>query len=321
MKVLVTGVNGFIGQYLSRILCEKGYSVKGTVRSHRRILSVLNTIDISIVDDIGTKTDWHKILIDIDVIVHLAARVHIMKEISNNPLMEYRQVNTLGTKHLAMQASNAGVKRMIYISTIKVNGERTNNKPFTEKDQPIPEDFYAISKLDAEKYLCNIAEKTNLEVVILRPPLVYGAGVKGNFYNLLKLIKKGIPLPLSNINNIRSLIYIENLIDAIITCIQHPSATNKIFLVSDYENLSTSEIIKLLSMAFNKSNRLFHVPAKLLYIAGIITGQSNTIKRLTDSLSIDSSKIRNELGWIPPFTVNQGFKDTVEWFNLNEYNL
>ncbi|MBF0553708.1 MAG: SDR family oxidoreductase [Nitrospirae bacterium] len=321
MKILVTGVTGFIGRYLSKTLCEKGYVVVGTVRSQRINLSLPDRMDISIVDDIGPTTDWRNILTGVDVIVHLAARVHIMKETSDNPLMRYRHINTLGTEHLAIQAAILGVKRMIYLSTIKVNGERTINKPFTEKDHPFPKEFYAISKWEAEQSLRHIAEKTNLEIVIIRPPLVYGPGVKGNFYNILKLVKKGIPLPLANINNSRSLIYAGNLIDAIILCIQHPSAKNKTFLVCDGEDISTSEIIKRLSIFFSNSARLFFLPSTLLHIAGVITGKSNAVDRLTDSLVIDSSKIRNELGWIPPFTLSQGFKDTVEWFRLNEYRI
>ncbi len=319
MKVLITGANGFIGRYLSKTLHEIGYIVKGTVRSQQKDLFLPDTTKICMVGDISSTTDWHNILRGIDVIVHLAARVHIMKETSNNPLTEYRQVNTLATERLAIQAVDSGVKRIVYLSTIKVNGEKTSDKSFTEIDRPYPEDNYALSKWEAEQCLSHIAETTNLEVVIIRPPLVYGPGVKGNFYNLLKLLKNGIPLPFANIKNIRSLIYIGNLSDAIIKCIQHPLAANKTFLISDGEDLSTPDIIKQLSMALGKTARLVPFPTNLLHIAGAVSGKMHIIKRLTDSLAIDSSKIRNDLTWTAPFTVSQGFKNTADWFKLNEH--
>ncbi|MBF0344357.1 MAG: SDR family oxidoreductase [Nitrospirae bacterium] len=315
-KVLVTGVNGFIGRYLAKSLSEKGYVVRGTMRPQKEMPSLPGLTEIHMVDNIGQTTDWRNTLMDIDVIVHLAARVHVMKETSNNPLMEYRQVNTLGTEQLARQAAASGVKRIVYLSTIKVNGEKTTNKPFAETDQPLPQDDYAISKWEAEQSLLRISQTTNLEVVIIRPPLVYGAGVKGNFYSMLKILQKGTILPLASIKNLRSLIYIGNLSDAITKCIQHPSAANKVFLISDGNDLSTPDIIGQLSVALCKTVHVVPCPISLLRIAGILSGKSHVINRLTDSLAIDSSKIRSDLEWTAPFTVTQGFKNTAEWFKL-----
>ncbi|KJU85252.1 nucleoside-diphosphate-sugar epimerase [Candidatus Magnetobacterium bavaricum] len=315
MIALVTGINGFIGNNLSKVLLSKGYIVKGTVRSIVKSTSMPN-LDIYSINSIGPTTIWQKALKGVDIVIHLAAKVHVTNDTSDK---NYIHINTLGTERLAIQAAKAGVKRMIFLSTIKVNGEITSNKPFTEEDHPLPKDYYALSKLKAEQSLLHIAKTTELEVVIIRSPLVYGAGVKGNFYRLLKLIQMGIPLPLRNINNKRSLIYIGNLIDVIITCLQHPSAVNNTFLVSDGEDLSTPVLIRQIAMIWNKSAKLFPLPSALLYLAGAITGKLKEIRRLTESLLIDSSKIRDKLDWTPPFTVEQGLRDTAEWFRLNEH--
>lgn len=318
MSILVTGINGFVGSYLSMVLSDNGYSVKGTVRSHEKAASLPSTQKISLINNIGPETDWREALKGIDVIIHLAARVHIMRETSDNPLQDFRHVNAEGTRHLAQQAAEAGVKRVIFLSTIKVNGEKTITKPFTESDAPAPDDQYSISKWEAEQSLSGIANKSGLEFVIIRPPLVYGAGVKGNFQNLMKLTRKGIPLPLAGIDNKRSLVYMGNLVDAILKCIEHPSAANKTFLISDGEDLSTSELIRKLASTFDKPARLFYFPSAMLRLAGAIVNRKNMVSRLTNSLTVDSSKIRGELDWTPPFTVNQGLKETVEWFKNNE---
>ncbi|MBF0466478.1 MAG: SDR family oxidoreductase [Nitrospirae bacterium] len=321
MNVLITGANGFIGRHLSKILFESEHVVKGTVRSRENLVFLPEKMDVSVVDNIGPETDWRDVVKGIDVIVHLAARVHIMYETSDSPLQQFSNVNTAGTQRLALQAADAGVRRIIYLSTIKVNGEKTGDKPFTENDKPAPGDPYSISKWEAEQSLSRLAQKSGLEFVIVRPPLVYGAGVKGNFYNLIRLINKGLPLPLASIENKRSLIYLGNLADAVMKCIDHPYAANKTFLVSDGEDLSTPDLIRKLSAALGKPNRLFPFPPALLRIGGTIVKRLNTVQRLTDSLTIDSAKIVNELGWTPPFTVNQGLKETAEWFKNSRLNL
>ncbi|KJU82150.1 UDP-glucose 4-epimerase [Candidatus Magnetobacterium bavaricum] len=315
MVVLITGINGFIGRHLSRILIERDYVVQGTMRSHVELISDVSKIHIT--EDIGPTVNWKPILKNIDVIIHLAAHVHVMKQTSNNTA--YRHVNTLGTEHLARAAAAAGVKRMIYLSTIKVNGEETIHTPFVEDSPTSAEDPYALSKLEAERSLFQIASQTGLEVVILRPPLVYGAYVKGNFYKLLKLLHTGLVLPVASTKNKRSLVYVGNLVDAIINCIMHSTAANKIYLISDCEDLSTPELAIRLSAALGKPARVIAVPTALLHLLGTVTGRLNTIKRLINSLTVDCSKIRSELDWTPPFTVNQGLKDTADWF-INDHN-
>ncbi|WP_420265610.1 UDP-glucose 4-epimerase family protein [Candidatus Magnetominusculus dajiuhuensis] len=321
MNILVTGANGFVGRHLSKTLLERGYAVKGTVRSREKIISMPDAMDISIVGDISPTTDWRDVLKGIDVIVHLAARVHVMTETSDNPLQAFRHVNTVGTERLAMQAGAAGVKRIVYLSTIKVNGEKTIDKPFTENDSPAPDDPYSVSKWEAEQSIRRIAEQTGLEYAIIRPTLVYGTGVKGNFLMLMKLINKGVPLPLSGIRNKRSLIYLGNLTDAIMKCISHPSAANKTFLVSDGEDLSTPELIRRMANAFGRPARLFYFPPAFLRLGGAIARRTNAVRRLADSLTVDSSKIRNELDWSPPFTLNQGLNSTIDWFKNSESGL
>ncbi|MEW6117620.1 MAG: SDR family oxidoreductase [Nitrospirota bacterium] len=312
MKILITGANGFVGRALCKVLFDAGLSVRGAVRKRENASSFHD--DLISIGDIGRDTKWEEALQGIDTVVHLAARVHVMKDASLDSLGEYRRVNAEGTYRLARKAAESGVRRLVYVSTIKVNGEQTNNIPFTESDEPNPQDAYAISKLEAEQSLREIAQKTGLEVVVLRPPLVYGPGVSANFFKLLELIDAGIPLPLGRVRNSRSLIYIGNLVDAIVRCVQHPSAANKVFLVSDGEDLSTPELIRRLASALNKPAHLVPFPSSLLRLAGAITGRSDEIKRLADSLRIDNSKIRTELNWTPPFTVDEGLKHTAEWF-------
>lgn len=316
MKILVTGANGFVGTVLCRELSEKVYNVKGAFRSIENFSKYSDYIECIAVGEVGPDTDWTDALDGVNSIIHLASRVHVMQDTSVNPLDEYRRINTKGTKRLAAMAAKSGVRKIIYLSTIKVNGEG-GALSYTELDTPAPEDPYGISKWEAEQALQKIAAETGLEVVIIRPPLVYGPGVKANFLSMLEFVKRGIPLPLASINNRRSLIYLGNLVDAIITCITHPKAVGQTYLVSDGNDVSTPELIRRVAADMGKPARLFPLPPVLIKFAGRLTGNSEAVDRLIGSLIVDSSKIRNELGWSPPYTMTDGLKETVEWFKKN----
>ena len=263
-SILVTGANGFIGTALTHKLCEKGYDVRGIVRSKERTLNRNSRLEIFAVGEINSDTNWGDALKGIDVVIHLASRAHKLIDASVNLLAEYRIVNADGTQRLAEMSAGAGARRLIFISTVKVNGEKTGKHQFTERDTPSPHDDYSTSKWEAEQALHNISDATGLEIVILRLPLVYGQGVKANFLRLLDMVNKNIPLPLSMVNNKRSMIYIGNLVDAIIRCIEHPDAVNKTFLVSDGQDVSTPELIRMIAGAMGKKAKLFPCPLSLL---------------------------------------------------------
>ena len=310
--VLITGANGFIGSVLcSRLVAEK-WNVSGTVRSAENYSSVQGVKSV-IIGDIDTATDWNAALQGIDTVVHLAARVHVMKDSSAEPLQAYREVNVYGTERLALQAADAGVNRFIYLSTVKVNGEE-NRKAYTESDRPSPMDSYGISKMEAELKLRKIAAETGMAVVILRPPLVYGPGVKANFLKLLQTVDRRMPLPFAGLQNQRSLIYVDNLVDAIVSCVLHPNAPGQTFLVSDGKDVSTPELIRMIAAALQKQPRLFRFPPLALYIAGRLTGKGPAVDRLIGSLSVNTGKIKNELGWTAPFTLEEGLQNTAFWY-------
>ncbi|MEP1744176.1 MAG: SDR family oxidoreductase [Kangiellaceae bacterium] len=266
--------------------------------------------------DFASNCNLYDALRYVDVVIHCAARVHLMVETSTEPLIAYRRVNTEGTINFAKQAAVAGVKRFIFISTIKVNGEETSlDTPFTAADRRLPQDPYGVSKSEAEQQLLNLSSKTGMEVVIIRPPLIYGPGVQANFASLMNLISRDIPLPFACFNmNKRSMVSIYNLVDLIFKCIDHPKATNEVFLVSDDEDLSTIEIIKRLCKACGKNAFMLPVPVGLFQFAGLVTGKSREVKRLTNSLHVDISKTKELLGWIPPMSVDEGFKRTADAF-------
>ncbi len=309
MKILVTGANGFVGEVLCRKLVERGFEAKGAVRSAH--IPLAPGVEKIVAGSIDSSTDWSSALKGIDCVIHLAARVHVMKEESPDPLAEFRRVNAEGTRRLALAAAERGVKRLVYVSSIKVNGEATKGEPCSEQVAPNPQDPYALSKWEAEQSLLEISRETGLEIVILRPPLVYGPGVGGNFIRMLEWIKKGIPLPLGSVKNRRSMIHVENLADALILCSTHPDAKNETFLVSDSECISTPDLIRMLSEKMGREARIFPFPVPLLHVLGRLTGKSAEIERLTGSLEIDSSKIRQKLGWKPPHSILDGLKDTV----------
>lgn len=307
MKALVTGATGFIGNALCKHLAAHGHEI---IRAVRRDATLSGDILFSQIDG---ATDWAEALRGCDVVVHLVARVHVMNDLVPDPEALYRSTNTEATLNLARQAADAGVKRFVFISTVKVNGEG-RDAPYRETDVPAPEDAYALSKWEAEQGLQRIAADSGLEVVILRPPLVYGPGVKANFQRLLRMVELGWPLPLGAIQNRRSFLYLGNFLDAIRLCIEHPAAAGQTFLLDDGQALSTPELIRALSHALDRPARLLAVPVKVLELAGALLGKRATVARLTGSLYVDSSAIRSHLGWTPPYTVQQGLAATVaEW--------
>ena len=303
-RFLVTGANGFVGLSLCVELMRRGVQVSAATRARDQLPSGIDPVSVGAID---AQTNWSDALNGIDVVVHLAARVHVMHEDAVDPLEEFRRVNVAGTENLARSAAASGVRRFVYVSSIKVNGEATSGEEaFTELSAPFPQDQYGISKWEAEQALHRVAADTGMEVVIVRPPLVYGAGVKGNFAQMLKVLVRGIPLPLASVNNRRSLLYVGNLADALILCATHPGAANQTYLVSDGEDISTPDLLRKLGVAMGHPARLFSCPPALLMFAGKLLGKSDQVDRLLGSLQIDSSKIRRELGWQAPFSLQEG---------------
>lgn len=311
-RVLVTGANGFVGSALCKVLQDSAISVKSAVRNESAVK--LHDADYITVGVINGSTDWASALAGIDCVVHLAARVHVMNETTPNPLEEFRLVNTLGTEKLARDAVAAGVKRLVYLSTVKVNGEETTDTPFTEHVAQAPADPYGLSKWEAEQSLRKISAETGLEVVIIRPPLVYGVGVKGNFQALLKAVSRGVPFPLGSVENRRSLVSLGNLVSLIRECIVNSKAAGETFLVSDGQDLSTAELIAVIANAMGKSARLMPVPVAWLNFAASILGKKDVASRLWGSLQVDSTKAGEILGWNPPNSIESEIGQVVNWY-------
>ncbi len=306
MKIVLTGATGFLGTHLNHTLCSM-LGVTVTPVSRRGGLGSV------IARKIQGDTLWDDVLRGQDVVIHTAARAHVMIDESVEPLMEYRCVNVDGTLNLARQAASIGVKRFIFISSIKVNGEQTRpGRPFTEADLPAPQDAYGISKFEAEQGLQEIASETDMEVVIIRPPLVYGQGVKGNFASMIKLVAKGIPLPLGCIHNQRSLVSVDNLVDLIVTCLEHPAAANQIFLAGDGKDLSTTELLQGVANAMSAPARLISIPGSLLLFCATLIGKKQVAQRLVGSLQVDIKKARDLLGWTPPISIEEGLRRCFE---------
>jgi len=314
-NVLVTGANGFVGRALCAELAGRGIAVRAAVRRLDLVARDTSDIEFVPVGNIGVATDWSSVEANVDYVIHCAARAHVMHETESDALAAYRAVNVAGTRRLAEQAAAAGVRRLVYLSSIKVNGEQTAlGAPFLFSDAPAPEDPYGLSKCEAEQALWEVAAKTGLEVVVVRPPLVYGPGVKGNFLRLLRWVARGLPLPLGAVQNQRSLVGLDNLVDLLIRCVDHPAAAGQTFLVSDGQDLSTPELIRLLARAMNKSSRLIPVPVPLLRLAGRMTGKDGEVDRLVGSLQIDSSFASETLGWSPLVSVEAGMQAMVDDF-------
>jgi len=313
MTMLITGANGFVGSALCRQLSQEGLPVRAAARSTRQQLVGVEAVEVG---DITAKTDWAVALKGVQNVVHLAARVHIMDDRDSDPLGEFRRVNVEGTVNLARQAATAGIKRFTYLSSIKVNGESTQlGRPFFADDLPAPKDSYGVSKHEAEQALRKVAEQTDMEVVIIRPPLVYGPGVKANFEAMMSWLNRGLPLPLgAATHNRRSLVALDNLVDLIQTCLHHPAAANQTFLVSDGEDLSTADLLMRMGQALDKPAHLLFVPTELLKLGAGLLNKQGVYQRLCGSLQVDISKTQLLLGWKPPVTIDEGLHRAAQGF-------
>jgi len=305
--VLITGASGFVGAALMQRLTIEGrhaYAAIRTVAPNARLAP-----------DLSADANWLPLLQGIDVVVHTAARVHIMNDKAADPLAAFRETNVAGTLALARQAAETGVRRFIFISSIKVNGEETApDTAFSAADIPAPIDAYGISKAEAEAGLQQIARDTGMQVVIIRPPLVYGPGVKANFQSMMRWLQRGIPLPFGSIQNKRSLVALDNLVDLITICIDHPAAANQIFLAADGDDMSTPELLRRVAAALGTTAKLFPVPTSMLTGAAHLIGKPAIAQRLCSSLQVDISAARQLLGWQPPLTVDEGLRQTAQWF-------
>jgi nucleoside-diphosphate-sugar epimerase len=311
VKILVTGASGFVGHLLIKTLKHHdGIKVTAVGRSAAQSCAD----EFYVVSNFNQQGVWHEPLDGCDIVIHLAARVHVMHDRAEDPLAAFLSVNLHGTVNLANAAAKAGVKRFVFVSSIKVNGEYTEGQPFTAQDAPNPQDPYAISKWEAEKALLKLSEETGMEVVIVRPPLVYGPGVKANFASLLNIVNKRLPLPVGRINNMRSMIYVGNLADALITCATHANAAGQTYVVCDNEDVSTSQLIKKLSLVLKQPYLVFPFPISIIRLLARLVAKSSAVDRLTQSLVIDCSTLCNELGWKPPFTMQEGLSETAQWY-------
>jgi nucleoside-diphosphate-sugar epimerase len=315
MRILVTGANGFVGSALIPILKSRGHEIRASVR-RPGLAPVPDTV---VTGEIGPDTDWADALSGIDAVIHLAARVHHMDDPADPSLVieAYRRINVEGTRRLAESAAAAGVRRMVFVSTIKAITENSGDTPVTDATPPAPETPYGISKLEAERALVETGKRNGLETVILRPPLVYGPGVSANFLRLMALCRKALPLPLGAIRNRRSLIFVENLAGAIVCCVEHPNAAGGCFLVHDGKVLSTPELIRKLAGFMRRPARLLNVPQSLLRGALTLVGRGDAYARLAASLELDDGHLRQTLGWQPFWSQEDGLRLTAEWFNAS----
>lgn len=317
MKVLVTGGAGFIGRDLIPRLVEAGHEVVATSRNPQAVIPGATVHQIG---DLGPGTDWRDALAGVEAVIHLAARVHVMSDTAADPMLENQRVNTDGTAKLAADAINAGVQHFIFLSTIKVNGETTSAQPFRASDAPAPQDPYAIAKRDAEMALRKLARIGGIRLDIIRPPLVYGPGVRGNFLSLMKLCRSGLPLPLGAIKNSRSLIFVGNVSSLIVCLLKKPDLPGGNYLCRDGDDVSTPELLRRVAAALGAPARVFPFPLFLLRLAGVLSGKSETLSRLTDSLAINDDVTRQDLDWTPPFNMVQGLQKTADWYKSRSEN-
>ena len=313
-RILVTGPDGFIGMELCKTLLQRGGVVCGAQRKSAPLPDGCESV---VVGDIGAGTDWSVALRDVDAVVHLAARVHVMRDVEKDPLAEFWKVNVEGTRRLAESAARGGVKHFVFVSSIKVNGEESGDRgaevgggrsgdrhfggktAFSELDVPNPQDAYSVSKWEAERVLRDIEARSGMAVTVLRPPLVYGPGVKANFRKLMEAVKKGVPLPLGCVRNLRSFIGVTNLVDIVVNCVGHDKARGKMYVVSDGDDVSTPELIRRMAVALGRKDRLIPVPVSFMCLVGRLLGKSAQVDRLLGSLVIDSSRVCQELNWTP----------------------
>ncbi len=312
-KILITGANGFVGRHLCAHLARAGWEVSAVVRTGSACPEFAGLAHVVPVDDLG-REDSLRALPPADAVVHLAARVHVMHDTALSALAEYRRVNCAATVALARRAAGTGARRFVFVSTVKVNGERTSTRPFSAADAPAPGDPYAISKWEAEQALAGIAAATGMHVITLRPPLIYGPGVKGNFPRLMKLVARCAPLPLAGVHNSRSLLYVGNLVSAIERALRAEVSPVETLLVSDDRDVSTPRLIEMIAAALGVRARLFYCPAPLLAGLARMAGKGEELRRMVESLAIDCSHIKQRLQWKPPHTVEDGIRDTALWF-------
>lgn len=309
MNILITGAGGFIGQKLVEKAISLNYSVCATTRLPQKFPSGVFNIGIGSIDE---NTSWNSALMGCDAVIHLAARAHLLYDSHKDSLAEFRRVNVGGTINLARQAARAGVSRFIFVSSIGVNGSETFGKPYSSDDIASPHSAYAVSKFEAEQGLITLSSQTGMEVVIVRPPLVYGKNAPGNFGSLVRWVESGIPLPFGSIYNKRSFVGLENLTDFLFTCLRHPAAAGQIFLVSDGDDVSTTELLRLTAQAMGKQAFLLPVPVAMLQLCATLLGKRDVVQRLCGSLQIDITKTRCLLGWTPPNTLSEGLKKAFD---------
>ena len=309
-KILLTGATGFVGGAVLRRLCVDGFSTTAALR--HGVVDPPSFVRHCMINGVDSETDWSAALLGQEVVVHCASRVHVMNDAAEDPLKAFRSINVEGTLNLAEQAAAMGVQSFIFVSSIGVNGERTaSGKAFTELDRAKPHNAYALSKWEAERGLLRIAGETGLEVVIIRPPLVYGYNAPGNFTALMRAVQRGYPLPLGAVHNQRSLVMLDNLVDFIVTCILLPQAANQTFLVSDGQDLSTTELVRGIARAAGVPARLLPVPVWALQAGATLLGKGDVMQRLCGNLQVDISKARSLLGWVPPVSVEEGLRRAI----------
>ena len=312
-RVLVTGASGFVGGHLCPELLAAGWDVRAAVRSPETAGRLPRGVEPFYVSEIGPETDWGEGLEGVDVVAHLAGRAHVTREESENPMAAYREVNVEGTRRLAEACDGAGVRRLVFVSSVKAVGEGAP-VAYDEETPRRPEDAYGVSKMEAEDALAEVSARTGLGAVVLRPPLVYGPGVKANFRMLMELVKGGVPLPLGMVRNERSMVYVRSLTTAISSCLEHPAAAGETFFVADGESPSTKDLVTRMGRLMKRPARLVPVPVPLLRLGGRVTGRAGQVDRLVGSLTISTAKIRRLLGWSPRFSLDDGLRETVNWY-------